>query len=136
MSSFSTCVPKITIIWCMLPEIWNRGDIFSSFCAIFCPFTPLLPPKTKVWNKCKKNPWRYYPITHAYHKWRSNDVCTWDIRHNKHSFLSFWAIFCPLILLTTWKLKVLKKWKICLKISSCYACIPQMMIIWCMFPEM
>ena len=36
---------------------------------------------------------------------------SWDIRHNKQSFLSFWVIFCLLTLLTTWKIKDLKKWK-------------------------
>ena len=30
-------------------------------------------------------------------------------RHNWHSFLSFWAIFCPLTPLTTRKIKILKK---------------------------
>ena len=67
MLPFYTCVPKITIIWCMLPEIWNMTDNFLSFWAIFCPFTPLLTLKIKIWNKCKKT-WLYYPITHVYHK--------------------------------------------------------------------
>ena len=58
-----------------------------------------------------------------------------EIKHNKQSFLSFLAIFCPLTLLATWKSKVLKKWTKNLKILSFYTCIPQMMIIWCMVPE-
>ena len=60
---------------------------------------------------------------------------SWDIRHDKQSFLSFWVIFCPLTFLTTWKIKILKKWKKkkCLKILSFYTCIPQMMIIWLWF---
>ena len=49
-----------------------------SFWAIFCSFTPLLTPKIKIWNKCKK-PWRYYPNTYVYHKWRSYDV--WCLRY-------------------------------------------------------
>ena len=82
---------------------------FLSFWAIFCPFTPLLTLKIKIWNKCKKTS-RYYPIKHVYHKWRSYNV--WFLRYKKRqSFLSFWAIFCPLTLLTTWKIKVLKKMK-------------------------
>ena len=28
---------------------------FLSFCAIFCPFTPLLTLKIKIWNKFKEN---------------------------------------------------------------------------------
>ena len=36
MSSFYTCVPKITIIWCMLPEIWSPTDIiFGHFGPLF-----------------------------------------------------------------------------------------------------
>ena len=31
-----------------------------------------------------------------------------DLKHNKQTFLSFWATFCPLTLLTTWKFKILK----------------------------
>ena len=57
---------------------------------------------------------------------------SWDIRYDKKSF---WMIFCPLTLLTTWKIKLLKKRKKSLKILSFYTCIPQMMIIWCMIPE-
>ena len=34
---------------------------------------------------------------------------SWDLRHD--SFLSFWEIFWPLILLITRKIKILKKWK-------------------------
>ena len=59
---------------------------------------------------------------------------SWDIRYGKQSFSSFWVIFCPLTILTTWKIKILKKWKKHLKILSFYTCIPQMMI-WCMVPE-
>ena len=36
--------------------------------------------------------------------------------------LSFWAMFCPFNLLTTRKIKILKKWKWCLEISSFYTC--------------
>ena len=55
ISSFYTCVPKITITW-MLPKIWSATDIiFLSFWIIFCPFTPLLNPKIKSWKKFKKH---------------------------------------------------------------------------------
>ena len=40
MSSLYTCVPKITIIWCMLPEIWNTRDLIFYH---FGPFFALLP---------------------------------------------------------------------------------------------
>ena len=108
ISSLYTCVPKITIIWCMPPEIENTTDIF--FCH-FGPFFALLPhywPKNKILEEIKKNSLRYYPITHVYHTWRSYDV--WFLRYKKRqNFLSLWVIFCPLTLITTWKIKILKK---------------------------
>ena len=65
---------------------WDRHNFFS-FWANFCPFNTLLTLKIKIWEKCEKK----------------QDMCTinedhmmyssWDIRHNKQSFLSFWVIF-------------------------------------------
>ena len=34
---------------------------------------------------------------------------SWDMEHSSQIFLSFWAIFCPITLLTTWKIKTWKK---------------------------
>ena len=55
--SFYTCVPKITTIWCMVPEIHSETDII--FChsgPFFCPFTPtpLWTQKMKFWKTEKK----------------------------------------------------------------------------------
>ena len=36
---------------------------------------------------------------------------SWDMKHNRLNFLSFWTIFCPFTSLKTWKIKILKKWK-------------------------
>ena len=60
ISSFYTCVLKITIIWCMVPEILSETENFLSCWAIFCPFTPCppSPPSTHYWSRklkfCKK----------------------------------------------------------------------------------
>ena len=55
ISSFYTSISKTTIIWGTLPETeWNRQD-FLSFTAIFCPFNPLNPRKTKILKKWKKH---------------------------------------------------------------------------------
>ena len=66
---------QITIIWCMLPEIWNTTDI------IFChsgPFFVLLPhywpQKIKIW----KTPGDII-ILHVCHKLQSYDV--WFLRY-------------------------------------------------------
>ena len=54
-SSFYTCVPKIKVVWCMLPEIWSvTGTIFYQFRPLFCPFT-LTILKIKIWKKHKKH---------------------------------------------------------------------------------
>ena len=113
----------MTVIWCMVPEIWSATD------RIFChsgPFFALLPPygprKSKFW-KNEKHTWRYYHFTHVYHKWQSYDV--WFLRYgacDRQNFLSFWTVFCPFIPLTAQKTKTLKNWKKDLKILPFYMC--------------
>ena len=56
---FYTCVPKMTIIWCMVPKTLSMTD------RIFCHFGPFFallpfkqPKKSKFW-KNKKRTWRY-----------------------------------------------------------------------------
>ena len=86
--------------------------------TIFChfgPFFALLPhywPWKLKFGKNLKNPWRYYSITYVYHKWRSYDI--WFLKYKAQGiefFLSFLAIFCPLPLPITQKIKILKKMK-------------------------
>ena len=45
MSPFYTCVPKIMIIWCMLPEIWKATNFFFIFWGHFLPFYPINDPE-------------------------------------------------------------------------------------------
>ena len=85
ISSFYTCVPKITIIWCTVPEIRSETDrLFLSFCAIFCNFTTTTNNDPKNQNFEKK--WKKMPgdiiflYIHVYHKWRSCDI--WFLRYN------------------------------------------------------
>ena len=79
ISSFCICVPKITIKWRMVPEIW------SATARIFCHFGPifalLLPYQTKKikFLKIEKSTWRYYQFTHVYQKWQWYDV--WFLRY-------------------------------------------------------
>ena len=83
---------------------------FLSFWSIFCPFIPLLTPKIKMWKKCKKAG----DITHLHMCTKNEDHMingSWNIRADGLSFLPFWAIFCPVTLLTTQKIQILKKWK-------------------------
>ena len=92
ISSFYTHTPKITIIWCMVPEIRSEED------KIFCHFGPFLPfyhplplmiLNIKILKKMKKMPGDtillyihvYHKWTFYKHKWKSYEV--W--------FLRYWA---------------------------------------------
>ena len=58
---------------------------------------------------------------------------SWDKKHKDRVFCHFGPFFYPLTLLTTQKIKILKKES--LGILSVYTCVPQMMIIQCIVPE-
>ena len=61
---------------------------------------------------------------------------SWDmVRDRCNCYFSFWAIFCPFTPLTAQKIKILKKWKKCLEISSFYKSVPKIMIICYTVPE-
>ena len=126
----------MTVIWCMVPEIWIATN--RIFCH-FVPFFPLLPPnkpKNQNFEKLKETP-RYIIILHMY---TVNDnhmmYSSWDMERHGQNFLSFWTIFCPFTSLKTWKIKVLKKWKKSLEVLSFYTSVPTIMIICYTVPEM
>ena len=78
----------------------------------FRPFFALLPhywTRKLKFGKNVNNTWRYYPFTHLYHKSRSHDVWFQRYKVQRREFLSFWATFCPLTLLTTKKIKISEK---------------------------
>ena len=59
--------------------------------------------------------------------------CSWDMARDRCNFyFSFWDIFCPL---TARKIKMSKKWKKPLEISSFYTSVPKIMIIYYTVPE-
>ena len=102
MSSFYTCVPKITIMWCMLPKTWSATHIiFCQFASFFCPFTPLLTPKITIWKIHKKTPEDIVLL----HMCTINEdhmmYGSLDLKRDGQSFLQFWTFFFPL----TWKTK-------------------------------
>ena len=128
----------MTIIWCMVPEIWSMTDIifchsgpfFFSFYTCngswvmecnrhnffvildrFLPFYPHTFRKIKILKKRKKHLeisfYTCVPCT-------INDshmiyYGSWDMEGNGHNFLSLWVGFCPFTLLTTQKIKIMKK---------------------------
>ena len=60
---------------------------------------------------------------------------SWDMEYDGQNLLSFWTICCLFTPLTTWKIKISKKWKKHLEILSFYTCVPKIMIRWCIVPE-
>ena len=111
--------------------IYGSWDSMSD--KIFChfgPFFALLPSlkKSKFWKTEKKTPGDIIIL----HKCTINDnhmmYGSWDMKHGRQNFLSFWTVFCSFTPLTTQKIKILKNWKKCLAISF-YTSVQKIMII-------
>ena len=87
----------MTIIWCMIPEIWSvTNRIFLSFWSVFSHFTSLTTRKIKILKTEKKT--KTYHFTHVHHKWQSNNV--WFLRHcawqtNLFVILDYFLPFYP-----------------------------------------
>ena len=99
----------ITIIWHMVPEILSATDrIFCHFGQFFVHLPPK-NPKNQNFEKMKKAPGDI--ILHKCTKNHDHMLCcSWDTMHDGcNSYFLFWAIFCPFTLLTTQKIKILKK---------------------------
>ena len=92
-------------------------------------FYSLTSRKAKILKQWKKKPWRYYHFNISTINYSHMMYDSWDMECDRHSFLSFCAIFCPFTLLTTQKFNILKKWKKHLEISSFCTSLPKMMII-------
>ena len=87
----------MTIIWCMILEIWSATDrVYCNFGPFFCPFTPLTTHKPKFWKK--RNPENiiilYKSTKNAIHMMYGS----WDKKHNRENFLPFLGQFLPFYL--------------------------------------
>ena len=118
-------------------EIWCVTDVIviSHFGLFFALLPPLTIQKIKILRKSKKT----LEISSFY-------ICVPKIMIRSctvpeivldrcNCYLSFWAIFCPFTPLTAQKIKILKKWKKSLEISSFYIFVSHIMIRWCTVPE-
>ena len=125
--SFHICAPQMTITWCMVRQIWSTIDrILDNF----LPY-PTNNPEIEIlkkWKK-KKKPWRYHHFTLRCTKSHNPMLyCSWDMTCDICNYFLFWAIFCFFTTLTVQKVKILKKWKKCLEISSFYTSEPKILI--------
>ena len=95
----------------MLTQIQSATDIaFCHFGAFFALLPHYWPQKLKFGKNVKHN-WTYYRFTHVYHKSSSYDVCFLRYRVQRTKFFVILDHNCPLTLLTTQKIKILKKFK-------------------------
>ena len=126
MSSFYTCIKnhnhRMYASWDMDCDRHNFLYHFESFFALL----PHYWPQRLRFEKNAQNILFHMCTINEDHMMYDS----WDIRHDSQSFLSFWTIFCPLTLLTTWKIKILKKWKKHLGILSFYNWVSQITIMW------
>ena len=86
----------MTIIWCMVPEIWSLTEFFVIL-SHFLPFYSTTTQKIKIKKKKKdKNSWRYHHFTKMYQK--SSSYATLFLRYGTwwiNCYFSFEATFCP-----------------------------------------
>ena len=90
---------------------WDTKRDRNTFFVILDYILPFYPPnksKNQNFEKMKKTPKDIIIL----HICAINDnhimYVTWDIKHDRQTFLLFWTIFSPLNPLTTQKIKILK----------------------------
>ena len=129
--AFHTCVPQMTVIWCMVPEILSATDIIFGHFELFLALLLLPPNNPENQNFVKiKNTWRYHHFTKVYLKWQSYNIWFQWYEVQQDFFCHFGPYFCPFTPLTNQKIKMLKKWrKKHLEISSFYTNVTKILII-------
>ena len=96
----------IILLYIQLYHKWRSYDIgswnltchrqkFLLFSAIFCIFSPLTTWKIKI-LKFKKTPGDIIILQICTINDNYMMYCSWDMEHNRHNFLWFWIVFCPL----------------------------------------
>ena len=95
----------------MMYSFWDMEEDrhnFLSFWTSFCHFTPLTTQeiqKIKIMKKWKKH------LEISFYNINENHMIngSWDMKHDRQNFLSFWASFCPFTPPTSEKIKIMKK---------------------------
>ena len=91
-------------------DIRHARQFFCHFGSFFA-FDPPNNPKNQNLEKIKIRPGDIIIL----HLCTTNDnhmmYGSWNMEHGRQNFLSFWTIFCPFTPLTSWKIKIMRKWK-------------------------
>ena len=99
--------------------VCDRCNCYSSFWTIFYPFTPLTCLKNEYFKKMKEAPGDIIILQKSTKNHDYMQYCLWDMAHGRcNCYFWFWAILCPFTPLTAQKIKISKKWKKRLEISS------------------
>ena len=127
---------------CSIPDnhrIYGSWDMkcnkqnFFVILGHFCPFTSLTAQKMKISKKWTEEIIILHKCTES-HDHRL--YCSWDMAcEGCNCYFSFWAIFFNFTLLTAQKMKISKKWKLHLEISSFNTSVPKIVIICFTVPE-
>ena len=100
----------MTIIWCMVPEIWSASDILFYHSRSFFALLPPRDPENQYFEKMKKTPEEI--ILQMRTKNESHMMYgPWEMKWNGHNFLSFWSILCPFTPPNNPKNQNFEKWK-------------------------
>ena len=88
--SFYKCVPEMTVIWCMVPEIWSAMGRIFVILDCFLPFQSCNNPTNQNFEKIKKLPAGDIIIlnrctTNENHMMHG----CWDTEWDRQNFLSF-----------------------------------------------
>ena len=93
-------------IWFLRYGAWQTG--FFKILDHFLLFNPLNNLKNQNFEKLKKTPGDIIIFHKCTIKENHMMYGCWDIKRDGWNFLSFWTIFCPFTLFTTWKIKIEK----------------------------
>ena len=116
---------------CSWDMVCDGCNCYFSFLAIFCSFTPLTAQKIKISKKWKKKMPTDFIILHKCTKNYDHMLyCSWDAAcETCNCYFLFWVIFCPLMPITAPKMKIKKKNKKSVEISTFYTIVLKIMII-------
>ena len=112
----------------MVPEIWSVTDaIVISHFGLFLPFNSPNTRKNQNFEKMKKKRPGDIIILHMCTKnYDQMMYSSWDMVCDRcNCYFSFWAIFCPFYPPNSQKIKILKKRKKTLVISSFCISVPK-----------
>ena len=123
------------MLYLSLDIMHDRCNCYFSFWTTFCPFISLTDKNINIFKKMKNTPEDIIILQQCTKNHDHMLYSSWDMVCDRYNYFSFWAMFCPFTPVTAQKIKIKKKWKKHLEISSFYTSVPKIMIICYTVPE-